>query len=64
MPADSQAVTRLQQDRVAAVEQLQTVQEKKLAAEQAVARWTSTEALLADEISDLDEAIAAAIALP
>lgn len=64
MPADSQAVTRLQEDRVAAVERLQTVQENKLAAEQAVTRWTNSEALLQDEISDLDDAIAATIALP
>lgn len=64
MPQDSQAVTRLQQDRLEAVERLQLIQEQKAAAEAAVTRLGNTEVILVDEIADIDEAIVAAIALP
>lgn len=64
MPADSQAITRLQEDRVAAVDRLQNATEQKTLAEQAVTRWDNTILTLQDEIADIDEAIAAALALP
>lgn len=64
MPADSQAITRLQEDRVAAVNRLQYITEQKVLAEQAVERWTNSEVTVTDEIADLDVAIAAATAAP
>lgn len=64
MPADSQAITRLQEDRVAAVDRLQHATEQKVLAEQAVTRWDNTVTQLTDEVADIDAAIAAALALP
>ena len=64
MPIDSQAVTRLQEDRLSAIERLQKVQERLVAAQNSVTSLTATEATIQDEISDIDEAITAAIALP
>lgn len=64
MPQDSQAITRLQQDRLEAIERLQLIQEQKAAAEDAVVRLTTTETQLQDEIADIDDSIAATLALP
>jgi hypothetical protein len=64
MPADSQAVTRLQEDRVAAIDRLQHATEQRVLAEQAVVRWQNTEAQLTDEVADLDQAIALATDAP
>ena len=64
MPTDSQAVTRFQEDRLSAIERLQKVQERLTAAQNSVTSLTTTEATIQDEIADIDDAIAAAIALP
>lgn len=64
MPADSQAVTRLQEDRLAAVARLEDIETRLTAANEAAARYTASKATVEDEIADIDEAIAAAIALP
>ena len=64
MPTDSQAVTRLQEDRLAAIERLQKVQERLTEAQNSVTSLTNTEVIVQDEIDDIDAAIAAAIALP
>lgn len=64
MPADSQAIARLTEDRVTASNRLQVVRDSKLAAQQALDRWTASEATIVDEIADIDAAIAETIAGP
>ena len=64
MPVDSQAVTRLMEDKTTAQNRLQKVTELLADAQQDVDRYTLSSATLVDEIADIDAAIAAAIALP